>query len=103
MATAAVGGGWLRALAHPNFRLYFLGQGVSLLGTWMQQVAISWLVYLLTHSPFWLGAAAFAGQIPSLLFAPVAGVLVDRWNRHRLLLLTQSLAMVQAFVLAGLT
>jgi MFS family permease len=92
----------VRAFAHRNFRLFILGQGVSLIGTWMQQVAVAWLVFLLTGSPAWLGVAAFAGQIPSLLVAPVAGVLVDRWNRHRLLLLTQTLAMLQAFLMAAL-
>src|SRR4051794_11096532 len=92
----------LRAFAHRNFRLFFFGQGVSLIGTWMQQVAVAWLVFLLTGSPLWLGLVAFAGQIPSLVAAPVAGVLVDRWNRHRLLLLTQTLAMVQAGLLAAL-
>jgi MFS family permease len=92
-----------RALAHRNYRLYFFGQGVSVVGTWMQQLAVGWLVFLLTGAPFWLGVAGFAGQIPSLFLAPAAGVLVDRWNRHRLLLLTQSLAMTQAFTLAYLT
>jgi MFS family permease len=92
----------LRALAHRNYRLFFAGQSISLIGTWMQQIAMAWLVYLLTNSPFWLGVVGFAGQIPSFVLSPVAGVLVDRWNRHRLLLLTQSLAMLQAFVLAAL-
>jgi MFS family permease len=93
----------LRALAHRNYRLYFLGQGVSLIGTWMQQVAMSWLVYTKTNSPFKLGLVLFCGQAPALFLAPVAGVLVDRWHRHRVLLGTQSLAMLQAFLLAALT
>lgn len=97
----------LRALAHRNFRLFFFGQGVSLIGTWMHQVAALWLVYILarrdsSEPEFWLGVAGFCGQIPSLVLAPIAGVLVERWNRQRLLLLTQSLAMTQAFVLAVL-
>jgi MFS family permease len=92
----------LRALAHRNYRLFFAGQSISLIGTWMQQLAMAWLVYLKTGSPFWLGVIGFSGQIPSFFLSPVAGVLVDRWNRHRLLLLTQSLAMLQAFALAAL-
>ncbi len=92
-----------RALAHRNFRLYFFGQGVSVLGTWMQQVAVAWLVYRLTDSPLWLGLVAFAGQVPALFLAPPAGALIDRANRHRLVLLTQTLAMVLAFILATLT
>ena len=99
----AAGGGILRSLGHRNFRLFFLGQGISLIGTWMQQVAMSWLVFELTGSPFWLGLTGFAGQIPSFFLAPVAGVLVEGWDRHRLLLLTQTLAMGQAFALAALT
>jgi MFS family permease len=92
-----------RALAHRNFRLYILGQGVSILGCWMQQVAIAWLVYELTGSPLWLGLVAFAGQIPALFLGPVTGSVIDRSNRHRLVLLTQTVAMLQAFVLAALT
>jgi MFS family permease len=91
-----------RALAHRNFRLFFLGQGVSLIGTWMQQVAMGWLIYRLTHSAWWLGVIGCCGQLPSFFAAPLAGVLVDRWNRHRLLVVTQSLAMLQALVLAAL-
>jgi MFS family permease len=91
-----------RALAHRNFRLFFVGQGISLIGTWMQQVALAWLVFDRTGSSEALGLIGFAGQAPALLLAPVAGVLVDRWNRHRLILLTQTLAMVQAFAVAAL-
>jgi MFS family permease len=90
-----------RALRSRNYRLFFTGQGISLIGTWMQQVAMSWLVYSLTSSAFLLGVVAFAGTICSFILAPVAGVLVDRLNRHRILIITQSLAMVQALVLAG--
>src|SRR5205823_5576673 len=76
---------------------------VSLVGTWMQSVAMSWLVYDLTRDAFLLGLVGFSGQIPSFFLAPVAGVLTDRWNRHRVLVATQTLAMIQAFALAGLT
>jgi MFS family permease len=90
----------IRALRHRNFRLFFGGQGISLVGTWMQRIALSWLVYRLTNSPFLLGFVGFAGQIPVFLFAPFAGVLADRWNRQHMLVLTQILATVQAFVLS---
>jgi MFS family permease len=89
-------------LSHRNFRLFFLGQGISLVGTWMQQIAMSWVVFQLTGSSFQLGLVLFCGQIPSLILSPLAGVLVDRWNRRRLLLFTQSLDMIQAFALAAL-
>jgi len=92
-----------RALTHRNFRLYIVGQGVSIIGSWMQQVAMAWLVWQLTRSPVWLGMVAFAGQIPALFLTPLAGSLIDRTNRHRLLLVTQSTAMSQAFLLAVLT
>jgi MFS family permease len=92
-----------RALAHRNFRLYIVGQGISIIGSWMQQVAMAWLVYVLTGSPVWLGVVAFASQIPALFLTPIAGSLIDRTNRHRLLLVTQSIAMTQALVLALLT
>src|SRR4051795_8600740 len=86
----------LRALHHRNYRLFFMGQTVSLIGTWMTRIATSWLVYRLTGSALLLGLVGFAGQIPSFLLAPFAGVLVDRWNRHRLLVVTQILAMIQS-------
>ena len=92
-----------RALQTRNYRLYFFGQVVSLTGTWMQQVALSWLIYRLTNSEFLLGLTAFASQIPSLIVTPVAGALADRMNRHKLLIVAQALAMIQAFLLAGLT
>ncbi|WP_026842512.1 MFS transporter [Citrifermentans bremense] len=91
----------LRALRSRNYRLFVAGQSVSLVGTWMQQVAMSWLVYRLTGSAFLLGVVGFTSQIPTFLFSPVAGVLADRWNRRRILMLTQGLAMVQAAVLAA--
>jgi len=93
----------IRALHYRNYRLFFSGQGISLVGTWMQQIAISWLVYRLTDSAFLLGLIGFAGQIPTFLLAPVAGVFADRRDRRKLLVLTQTLAMSQAFVLALLT
>jgi MFS family permease len=92
----------VRALRHRNYRLFFCGQTVSLIGTWMTRIATSWLVYRLTGSALLLGLVGFAGQIPSFLLAPLAGVLVDRWDRHRLLVATQVLAMVQSAALAGL-
>ena len=92
-----------RALRHRNFRLFFGGQSISLIGTWMTRLATSWLVYRLTHSALLLGAVGFAGQIPAFLLAPLAGVLVDRVNRHTLLVGTQTLAMVQSLALAWLT
>ncbi len=92
-----------RALAHRNFRLFFYGQTISLVGTWMTRIATGWLVYRLTGSAFLLGVVGFAGQFPSFVLAPFAGVFVDRWNRHRLLIFTQVLAMLQALTMAVLT
>jgi len=89
-----------RSLRHRNYRLFFVGQGISLVGTWMQQVTMIWLVYSLTNSVLLLGIAGFAGQIPAFVFAPVAGALVDRWNRHRIIVATQTLSMLQAMILA---
>src|SRR4051812_29973888 len=90
----------LRALKYYNFRLYFVGQAISLIGTWMQRLAVSWLVYTVTHSAFWLGVVAFAGQIPVLLLSPYAGAYVDRHSRYRTLLKTQIASMIQAGVLS---
>ncbi len=92
-----------RALYSKNYRLFFGGQGISLIGTWMQQIAMSWLVYRLTNSAFLLGLIGFSSQICSFFFSPFAGIISDRWNRHHILVVTQSLAMVQAFILAFLT
>jgi MFS family permease len=89
-------------VSHRNYRLFFGGQGISLIGTWIQQIAMSWLVYRMTNSAFLLGVVGFSGQIPSFVLAPFAGVLIDRWNRHRILILTQSLATIQAFLLSAL-
>ena len=92
-----------RALRHRNFRLFFGGQTISLIGTWMTRIATAWLVYRLTHSALLLGTVSFAGQIPTFLVAPFAGVWIDRWDRRQVLVWTQTLAMVQSFALAGLT
>ena len=92
-----------RTLRYRNFRLFFAGQSVSLIGTWMQIIAMSWLVYRLTNSPFLLGVVGFLSQIPSFILSPFAGVAADRWNRHRILIITQTLSMIQAFILAILT
>ena len=106
--TAAVSGSGspfahaFRALRHRDFRLFFIGQGISLTGTWMQQVAMSWLVYRLTGSAFTLGAIAFASQFPTFLLAPIAGVVADRYRRHRIVVTTQTLALVEASILAVL-
>lgn len=91
-----------RALHHPNYRLFFGGQSISLLGTWMQRIAMSWLVYRLTNSVFLLGVVGFMGQIPIFILTPFAGVLADRWNRHRIIVVTQTLSMLQALTLAFL-
>jgi MFS family permease len=92
-----------RALRHPNFRLFFAGQSISLIGTWMTRIATAWLVYRLTKSALLLGTVTFAGQIPTFLLAPFAGVWVDRLNRRQVLIWTQTLAMIQSLALAFLT
>ena len=92
-----------RALRHRNFRLFFGGQTISLIGTWMTRIATSWLVYRLTGSALLLGTVSFAGQIPTFLVAPFAGVWVDRLDRRQVLVWTQTLAMIQSFLLAALT
>jgi MFS family permease len=91
------------ALGHRNYRLFFAGQGLSLVGTWMQRIAIAWLVYRLTGSAFLLGFVGFAGQIPTFILASFAGVFIDRSSRYRILLVTQILATVQSALLAFLT
>ncbi len=92
----------LRALKHKNYRLFFGGQSVSLIGMWMQSVAMSWLVYRLTNSAMMLGVIGFVNQIPSFILSPIAGVYADRWNRRSMLLCTQALLMLQALTLAAL-
>jgi len=91
------------ALRSRNFRFFIAGQGISLIGTWMQQIAMSWLVYRLTHSAFLLGVVSFAGQAPTFFLSPFAGVWADRTNKRRLLMITQTMLMLQAAGLAILT
>src|SRR6476620_6769757 len=93
----------LRALRYRNYRLFFGGQIVSLTGTWITTTATSWLVYRLTGSAVLLGVVGFAGQFPAFVMGPFAGIVVDRWDRHRLLVVTQTLSMLQSFALAVLT
>ena len=92
----------MRALAHRNFRLYFTGQAISILGSWIQQVALAWLVYRLTGSAALLGITAFCGLIPQLVVGPLAGAWIDKHDKKKWLIGVQSLMAVQAFVLAGL-
>ena len=92
-----------RALSHRNFRLFFFGQGLSLIGTWLQQVAMSWLTYRLSGSALLLGVVTFCQYIAVLLLAPIAGVLADRIDRRRALLITKSVMLVQALALTVLT
>ena len=91
-----------RALKSPNFKLFFYGQIVSLLGTFIQNLALGWLIYRLTDSPFLLGVIGFAGQIPSLVLTPFAGVFADRLNRRKVLITTQTISMGMAFLLTFL-
>jgi len=93
----------LPAFKSRNYRLFFAGQGLSLVGSWMTQVAAIWLVYKLSTSPWLLGIVGFASQIPSVVFLPIAGVFVERWNRHRVIITTQVLSMIQSLTLAILT
>src|SRR3954453_17709419 len=91
-----------RAFANRNYRLFFAGQGVSLVGTWMTRLATGWLVFRLggAHAPWLLGVVSFAGLAPTFFLGPVAGVFVDRWDRHRVLVATQVLSLVQSALLA---
>jgi MFS family permease len=91
-----------RSLKYKNFRLFVEGQSLSLIGTWLQMVALTWLVYKMTNSALMLGIVGFAGQLPMFVVSPFAGVFADRWNRHKMLLLTQSLALIQALLLTTL-
>ncbi len=101
-ASGSVSHAW-RALRHRNFQLFFAGQSISLIGTWMTRLATSWLVYRLTHSALLLGVAGFAGQILAFLLAPFAGVWIERVNRRNLLVWTQAAAALQSLTLAALT
>ncbi|MDG6224902.1 MAG: MFS transporter [Candidatus Thermoplasmatota archaeon] len=95
---------WLRStfrsLRYRNYRLFFAGQGVSLMGTWIQRIALPWYVFRLTGSPFLLGVVSFAGWIPAIILSPVAGAIIDRWDRYKVLLWTQVLSMAQALALS---
>ena len=91
-----------RSLKYRNYRLFFAGQSISLIGTWIQRIAMPWLVYDLTKSVVLLGVVGFVGQIPTFLLSPLAGVFTDRWNRYHILITTQILAMVQAAILTWL-
>ena len=93
----------LRAFRHRNFRLFYAGQAISLIGTWIQQIALSWLIYRTTGSGFLLGLATFCSQIPMLLFLPLAGLFSDRYDRRKLMIVAYSLAMIQAVTLGTLT
>src|SRR5579871_2506404 len=93
----------MRSLRHRNFRLFFGGQLISLIGTWMQNIAQAWLVYRLTGSSLLLGTVGFASQIPVFVLAPLGGTVADRYNRHRIVIGTQTASMVLAFILAALT
>src|ERR1035437_10411820 len=88
-----------RAFRSRNYRFFFFGQSISLIGTWMQRTAVYWLVYVQTHSAFMLGLAVFAAQFPSFLFSPLGGVVSDRYNRYRVLIATQIASLVQATLL----
>src|SRR5512137_1897801 len=89
----------LRSLNSRNYRLFIVGQGISLIGTWMQQVAMSWLIYKLTNSAFILGLVGFVGQIPVFIVPPFAGVVADKRNRRQIIIVIQIFAMIQAFIL----
>ena len=91
-----------RSLKYRNYRLFFGGQSISLIGTWIQRIAMPWLVYQISDSVVLLGVVGFTSQIPTFLLAPFAGVISDRYNRYYILIATQILAMIQAFILAFL-
>ena len=92
-----------RAFRNRNYTLFFSGQSLSLIGTWMQRTGVSWVVYTLTHSTFMLGLTVFASQFPSFLLSLAGGIVSDRYNRYKILLITQTASMIQAVLLALLT
>ncbi|WP_371379688.1 MFS transporter [Sporomusa aerivorans] len=92
----------VRALRHRNYRLFFTGQTISMTGTWMQDIAINWLIYQLTGSPLMLGTVNFCSKIPGLLLGPLAGLVADRFNKHRIIIFTQCMSLLQALVMAML-
>ena len=89
-----------RSLKYRNYRLFFSGQGISLIGTWMQRIAMPWLVYEITGSVFLLGVVSFSGQIPTFILTLLTGVLTDRWSKHSVILVANILSLIQAFILA---
>jgi MFS family permease len=89
-----------RSFQYRNYRLFFSGQGISLIGTWIQRLATPWLVYQISGSAFLLGVVGFVGQLPTFIIAPYAGVMTDRWNKYHILIVTQVAAMIQALILA---
>ena len=91
-----------RAFRSRNYRFFFFGQSISLIGTWMQRTAVYWLIYVQTHSAFMLGLAVFALQFPTFLFSPLGGVISDRYNRYRVLFTTQVVSLIQATLLMAL-
>ena len=93
----------VRSLKHRNFQLFFSGQMISLVGTWMDNIAEAWLVYRLTGSSLLLGTVAFAGQIPIFLLGPIGGLVADRFDRRSIIVATQTSSMILAFILAFLT
>ena len=86
----------LRSFKHPNYRLFYMGQCISLIGTWMQNIALAWLVFRLTHSPLFLGLTTFLSQIPMLFVGQFGGVIADRFNKRKILVIAQSLLLLQA-------
>src|SRR5579862_2090909 len=92
-----------RAFRHRNYRLFFAGQSITLLGAWVQTVALSWLVYRLTHSVFLLGLVTFVSQAPIFFITPFAGAIADRYDRRSVFIVTRALCMVQAMILTALT
>ena len=93
----------LRTLRYRNYRLFFIGQGISTIGTWMQRIALGWLVYRITGSKVLLGTVFFATLFPALIVAPLAGVLSDRWDRRKIIIMANIFAALQALALALLT
>src|ERR1700743_648994 len=91
-----------RAFHNRNYALFFAGQSVSQIGTWMQRTAVNWVIFSLTHSPFMLGVAVFAQQFPSFLLSLYGGIVSDRYSRYKILLITQTASMIQAILLAVL-
>src|ERR1700730_85393 len=89
-----------RAFRNRNYALFFSGQSISQIGTWMQRTAVCWVIYSLTHSTFMLGLAVFAQQFPSFLLSLPGGVVSDRYSRHKILLVTQTASMIKAILLA---